>query len=190
MNDLTILWLDDKREPYKYFAQMEKAKAKNKEISSLASQRNYEFYSNNLFNNYNVKFDWVKNIEEFASYIQQNGMPEFISFDRDLTVDKNNPLPDGLDCIKWLKQYCTENNLKMPKCFVHSANWKHIPQMEEELGAAALKQAWSGVSKTGKKLSIGESVTHRKKKIVLSEAQLKTIIRKAVRNVLNETMKR
>lgn len=28
MTDLTILWLDDKREPYDYFAKIEKKKAK------------------------------------------------------------------------------------------------------------------------------------------------------------------
>lgn len=181
MNDLTILWLDDKREPYSYFAKMEKAKKNNKEISSLASQRNYEFYSNNVFNKYNVTFDWVKNIEQFSDYIQRNGVPEFISFDRDLTVNKNNPLPDGLDCIKWLKQYCNEKKLPLPKCFVHSANWNHIPPMEEELGIAALHQAWSGKTPTGKIKSIQES---KKSKITLTEHQLYSLIKESIKEVL------
>ena len=36
---LTILWLDDQREPYKYFAAMEKDKKKNKELSDAARIR-------------------------------------------------------------------------------------------------------------------------------------------------------
>lgn len=36
---LTILWLDDQREPYKYFAAMEKDKKKNKELSNAARIR-------------------------------------------------------------------------------------------------------------------------------------------------------
>lgn len=144
MTDLTILWLDDKREPYDYFAKIEKQKAKNKPISG-AGLRNSTFYDNNIFNKYNVKFEWVKNLDEFSHYIQTNGMPEFISFDRDLTPKgwsktHYEAFPDGLACIQWLKKYCQETNQCLPKCFVHSANTKRIPEMEAELGSAALQQ--------------------------------------------------
>lgn len=64
MTDLTILWLDDKREPYDYFAKIEKKKAKNKPISG-AGLRNSTFYDNNIFNKYNVKFEWVKILMNF-----------------------------------------------------------------------------------------------------------------------------
>lgn len=142
--DLTILWLDDKREPYKYFAKIEKDKQKNKPISG-AGMRNSTFYDNNIFNNYNVTFAWVKNIDEFAKYIQQNGLPQFISFDRDLTPkgwnkEHNEPFPDGIACAKWLKQYCQKTNQPTPRCFVHSANTKQIPELEKELGSAAYHQ--------------------------------------------------
>ncbi len=144
MTDLTILWLDDKREPYDYFAKIEKQKAKNKPISG-AGLRNSTFYDNNIFNKYNVKFEWVKNLDEFSYYIQTNGMPEFISFDRDLTPKgwsktHDEAFPDGLACIQWLKKFCKETNQQLPKCFVHSANAKRIPEMEAELGSAALQQ--------------------------------------------------
>ena len=81
---LTILWLDDQREPYNYFSAMEKDKKKNKELSD-AGRRNDVFYNENIFNQYDVTFKWVKNIDEFSNYIMHNGLPEFISFDRDLT---------------------------------------------------------------------------------------------------------
>lgn len=145
MNDLTILWLDDKREPYKYFAKIAKDKEKNKPISG-AGMRNSTFYDNNIFNKYNVTFDWVKNLDEFSNYIQRNGIPQFVSFDRDLTPKgwkqtHNEPFPDGIACAKWLKQYCQETNQQMPRCFVHSANTKQIPELEKELGDAAYQQA-------------------------------------------------
>ena len=145
---LTILWLDDRREPYNYFATMERDKKKNKELSD-AGRRNDVFYNENIFNQYDVTFKWVKNIDEFSNYIMHNGLPEFISFDRDLTPTgwkrtHTEEVPDGLACIKWLKRYCAENNLQLPKCYVHSANWKHIPAMQQELGSAALHQAMEG----------------------------------------------
>ena len=75
---LTILWLDDRREPYNYFATMEKDKKKNKELSD-AGRRNDVFYNENIFNQYDVTFKWVRNIDEFSNYIMHNGLPEFIS---------------------------------------------------------------------------------------------------------------
>lgn len=168
---LTILWLDDKREPYDYFAKMEKAKNKNKELSD-AGRRNDVFYNENIFNQYDVTFEWVKNIDEFSNYIMHNGMPEFISFDRDLTPKgwkktHTEEFPDGLACIKWLKQYCTENGLQLPRCYVHSANWTQIPAMQQELGSAALHQAMEG------------------KRGSIDENRLRMIIRKTIKKYLN-----
>ena len=179
MNKLTILWLDDKREPYKYFAKMEKDKQKNKELSD-AGRRNDTFYNNNVFNQYDVTFVWVKNLDDFSNYIISNGLPEFISFDRDLTPsgwkkEHTEEFPDGLACIKWLKQYCASNNLNMPKCYVHSANWKQIPEMQRELGSAALHQAMSGK---------GKSIDESRNKLVIKKKQLQSIICEQINNFL------
>lgn len=165
MENLTILWLDDKRDPYKYFAKMEKDKKANKELSG-AGARNNKFYQNNIYAKYNVTFEWVKNLDEFAHYIMSNGLPQFISFDRDLTPKGWNDthteaFPDGLACIKWLKQYCDKNNLQLPRCYVHSANWNHIPEMQQELGSAALHQAYE-FTKNGKTKSIDERILREK----------------------------
>lgn len=116
LKDLIILWLDDQRDPYKYF---------NKKSTSGAFIRNSEYYRNNIFSKYNVKFVWVKNINEFTSYIKQNGLPQFISFDRDLTpkgFPKNQKFPSGEDCALWLVNYCKQTNQCLPNFFVHSAN--------------------------------------------------------------------
>lgn len=106
---LNILWLDDRREPYYYLYK--------KKSDSKAFLRNKAFY-NNLLSKYDAKFTWVKNIDEFKNFILTNGVPDFVSFDRDLGTA---PIT-GMDCAKWLVDYCKENGVKFPKYFVHSAN--------------------------------------------------------------------
>jgi hypothetical protein len=81
----------------------------------------------------------VKNYEEFISWINSNGLPDFISFDHDLADEHYNigidlyiedkPLDyslykekTGMECAKWLINYCLDNNLKLPDFKVHSAN--------------------------------------------------------------------
>lgn len=107
-NNLTILWLDDVRNPYKYL---------DKKNNSNTFLRNKNFYDN-LKKQYNINFIWVKNIEQFSDYIVKHGLPEMISFDHDLGAG----LPKGLDCAKWLVNYCRKTKQTLPKCFVHSAN--------------------------------------------------------------------
>lgn len=81
----------------------------------------------------------VKNYDEFVKYIKLNGLPDFISFDHDLADEhynigidlyaKDKPLDynlykekTGMECAKWLINYCLDNKLKLPKFKVHSAN--------------------------------------------------------------------
>lgn len=62
-------------------------------------------------------FVLVKNYEEFIEHINQNGLPELISFDHDLGEEKT-----GYDCAKWLVEYCLNNKQTLPKYNVHSQN--------------------------------------------------------------------
>ena len=151
MKKLKILWLDDQREPYSYFK-----KVRN---NSGAWQRNNDFYQNNIFNQYDVEFIWVKNIEEFTNYIIENGVPEFVSFDFDLKNGRtkvDGPVPNGGDCTQWLINYCKENNIKMPKCFAHTANKTQRPLLNGLLGLTESKP----------------------KKIIITEGMLNKLIRK------------
>lgn len=109
MKTLNILWLDDKREPNFYIYK--------KKSNSNAFLRNKAFYDD-LLSKYNANFIWVKNFDEFKKFILTNGVPDFVSFDRDLGTA---PIT-GMDCAKWLMDYCKENNIKFPKYFIHSAN--------------------------------------------------------------------
>jgi len=79
----------------------------------------------------------VRSYLEFVEYIKNNDFPDLISFDHDLSTDHYQIDFDdwesfsseqlgveetGLDCAKWLVNYCEENNLKLPEFVVHSQN--------------------------------------------------------------------
>lgn len=78
--------------------------------------------------------DWeiVRSYEDFVNYINENGLPDEISFDHDLAsieYDSNKIIESfvhhektGYDAAKWLCDYCWSNGLPLPKCNVHSAN--------------------------------------------------------------------
>ena len=64
----------------------------------------------------------VRNFEDFKTTILQEGLPEFISFDNDLGLDKNGKIgPDGYAAAKWLV-YESGLDLAALKFHVHSAN--------------------------------------------------------------------
>jgi hypothetical protein len=127
MKTLNILWLDDERDPEEYLKQKSK---------SGAFLRTKSFYEKEIFKKYEVKFTWCKNFDEFTEYIEKNGLPEFISFDRDLKkgnkIPKGSEYPNGEDCAKWLVGFCNGKKVELPKYFVHSANkngQKNIPEI-------------------------------------------------------------
>ena len=126
-NNVTVLWLDDQRNPEQYF--------KKPKLNSQAWVRNNDYYQNNVFNQYSPNFVWVKNLKEFASYIHNNGLPQIISFDHDIKPKGfQGDHENGADCAQWLVDYCQKNNLKLPQCFVHSANKNKRVNVEAILG--------------------------------------------------------
>ena len=83
----------------------------------------------------------VRNYDEFVAWIDKNGLPDFISFDHDLgkehmddyfnqIIEKGFQHPDydsyvektGLDCARYIVEYCQNYNVLFPKCSVHSHN--------------------------------------------------------------------
>jgi hypothetical protein len=112
------LFLDDFRDP--------------KDAITLVPSNYNKFYWEN-------DWDVVRNYGEFVDYIEENGLPEFISFDHDLgdtameeyfnnvvtngTIDYDNiKEKTGLDCAKFLVEYCADENQPLPEYLVHSAN--------------------------------------------------------------------
>ncbi len=74
----------------------------------------------------NDDFIIVRSFQEATEFIQQNGIPNYISFDHDLGCDEVGTIyPNGYDFAKWLIEMDLDNTYKFPKDFkfnVHSAN--------------------------------------------------------------------
>ena len=80
------------------------------------------------------KQDWVvvKNADEFMTYIKLHGIPARISMDCDLCNEhygfdwaNSNTKPEqlsGVDCVKWLINYCEEHNHQFPAYTLHTMN--------------------------------------------------------------------
>lgn len=107
---ITVLWLDDTREPNRYLSRIPHE-------SCGVTFNNISFYDE-FRKKYSPTFVWVKNFEEFVDYVENNGLPEFISFDYDL----GKGLKKGALCAQWLKNYCQKKGLPIPKFYSHSAN--------------------------------------------------------------------
>jgi hypothetical protein len=77
-------------------------------------------------------WDIVRNYDDFVKWIEENGLPEIISFDHDLADVSYDPQTQkesfkyhettGYDAAKWLCEYCWTNGLPIPNWNVHSAN--------------------------------------------------------------------
>lgn len=114
MKTETLLWLDDYRNPIE---------GQWLVFSPLKSV-DYEVH-------------WVKDYKQFIDWINTNGLPSGICFDHDLSdfqawhvsepeYSHDVPWPEsektGMDCAKWLVEYCLDNNLKLPIWNIQSAN--------------------------------------------------------------------
>ena len=83
----------------------------------------------------------VRNYDEFKQWIDENGMPDYVSFDHDLgeehmqdyfkyqangiaAINYNDfKEKTGLDCAKYMIQYAIDNNVNLPHLVgVHSHN--------------------------------------------------------------------
>lgn len=118
MKSKTLLWLDDYRNP---------------KDSGFLTKFCPEFETRR------EDVIWVKNFNEFEQWIIHNGLPDKISFDHDLAdehyapveryddyntwaIESNFQEKTGMDCAKWLIDYCMDYKLKLPEWSVHSAN--------------------------------------------------------------------
>ena len=114
--DRTILWLDDLRNP---FLDIE---GKVPKVQGT--------------------IEWVLNYDQFVQWIAKFGLPDVISFDHDLADEHYTPEvywkdyqvskeyqdaqqykeKTGMDCAKWLIEYCMDRNCQLPTWYIHSAN--------------------------------------------------------------------
>lgn len=86
---------------------------------------------------YHEEWTIVRSYGQFVDWIHKNGLPDLISFDHDLgdVLQLKIDLPieqwfdleekrefTGMDCAKWLVNYCMDNNCSLPEYIVHSWN--------------------------------------------------------------------
>lgn len=80
---------------------------------------------------------WVKSYYEFIDWIEQrNNVPDIISFDHDLADVNSSVEKTGYDCLKWLINYCYDNNFNLPEIFFHTDNTVGKTNMETYLNNA------------------------------------------------------
>lgn len=118
MKNNKFIWLDDLRDPF---------------VSNWLVEYAPEYF------NYLENIIWIKNYNDFKKWITVNGLPHKIAFDFDLGEDiakelvskgmnkklarmKKKESKNGLDCAKWLVQYCISKNLNLPLWIIQSAN--------------------------------------------------------------------
>jgi len=120
----TLLWLDDIRNPF------------DKDFTPYVALYN-------PFLNQPHEIIWVKDYNEFVSYLQHAPkMPNAISFDHDLAPEHYTPQEywdkfdeskayqeklkytekTGFDCAKFLVGFCELVKSKLPICIYHTAN--------------------------------------------------------------------
>ena len=64
-----------------------------------------------------IDVHWVTNYQEFVDWIMSYGLPDAVCFDHDLGEDLS-----GMDCAKFLVDFCIKGNKKLPKYNIQSAN--------------------------------------------------------------------
>ena len=111
----TLLWLDDIRNPH---------------------DGNWLIFSP-IDQPFTVK--WVKSHGAFCAYINRHGLPDAICFDHDLggdvAIEKREKgmskhqarkerigTPTGMDCAKFLVDYCIDKDVDVPMYGIQSAN--------------------------------------------------------------------
>ncbi len=121
MKKLVLLWLDDIRNPF---------------VADWRLQYAPEFEYNDDGDRETV---WVKNYDDFVDWITENGLPHTIAFDHDLGDDvarervsngmskrqariKKRETMSGMECAKWLVDYCIDNDVDLPHWEIQSAN--------------------------------------------------------------------
>jgi hypothetical protein len=100
-------------------------------------QNAYSFTKDNVY----ITMEWivVKNYQEFVDVINSKGLPSFVSFDHDLgktayeewfkntritgEIDYDNIKEEtGMDCVRYLINYCLDKNCDFPHYRIHTMN--------------------------------------------------------------------
>lgn len=87
-----------------------------------------------------LHFVVVRNYDEFVKYFETKGCPSVVSFDHDLASEHYAPEENwdgsynewaakrefkektGYICAEYLIEFCVDNNIPVPPCYIHSMN--------------------------------------------------------------------
>lgn len=93
----------------------------------------YMSYNKDLY----MKDDWmvIRNYKDFVKMVENDGLPDLVSFDHDFVEIKKvqgskivrikphtKQKENGMDCAKWLYEYCRKTKSQLPQFIVHSQN--------------------------------------------------------------------
>lgn len=103
MRKKIVIWIDDIRNPY---------------------TNDYQWVREKLtINPESCNIIWLKTYQSFINHIEAFGLPDVISFDHDLGLNQDGTEQNGLDCAKYLVDYCLNNNKELTTYInVHSSN--------------------------------------------------------------------
>jgi hypothetical protein len=89
-----------------------------------------KYMKNNIY--YNLDWVIVRDYEQFVNYITIHGLPDIVSFDHDLAAIHYDPSTwvqgfvykekTGMDCVKWLVDYCINTGNEFPIWYLHTMN--------------------------------------------------------------------
>ena len=73
----------------------------------------------------NAQWVIVRDFDAFVATVRAKGLPAFVSFDHDLDeglVDQPAVAKTGMDCARWLVEWCMDHRQQLPSFAVHSYN--------------------------------------------------------------------
>jgi len=63
----------------------------------------------------------VKSFNEMVEWVKENGVPDVVTFDHDLG-DTSELEMKGVQCARWMIEFCMKNLVPVPEYNVHSSN--------------------------------------------------------------------
>lgn len=126
----------------------------------------------------------VRNYDQFVDWINKNGVPDLISFDHDLAPEHTNDYAiqvahqgyqhptyedykekTGVDCAKYVIDYCQANKVKLNRCVVHSHNPVGAKNIQDGINGFKKHMGWDEDCYIGRfPFTVEEQVKTKKKK--------------------------
>lgn len=118
------IFLDDERTPKKCIKYMPRVYTNFYKTTKFVIVRNYDAFTQLISGKYTkqsfpeiISFDHDLGYEHYMAYMQYHKDPELYKEACTLFKEKT-----GMDCAKWLVDFCMDNHLMLPKYVCHTKN--------------------------------------------------------------------